>query len=116
MPTYDKVLELVEVLKIDTDNTVKKVTISVKTFDVSVGSSVFSKQPMIAVLSAEDYANSEVTKVTTTNSALEITLWGYEYAGGDNYYANNIQDYAESQVESLLQFQGTTSIDISTLS
>ena len=116
MPTYDKVLELVEVLKIDTDNTVKKVTISVKTFDVSVGSSVFSKQPMIAVLSADDYANSEIAKVTTTNSALEITLWGYEYAGGDNYYANNIQDYAESQVESLLQFQGTTSIDISTLS
>lgn len=116
MPTYDKVLELVEVLKIDTDNTVKKVTISVKTYDEAVGSSVFSKQPMIAVLSAEDYANSEVTKVTTTNSALEITLWGYEYAGGDNYYANNIQDFAESQVAALLQFQGTSSIDISTLS
>tara|TARA_B110000259_G_scaffold161237_1_gene185196 strand:- start:1761 stop:1898 length:138 start_codon:yes stop_codon:yes gene_type:complete len=36
MPTYDKVLELVEVLKIDTDNTIKKVTISVKTFDVAL--------------------------------------------------------------------------------
>ena len=116
MPTYDKQLELVEVLKIDTDNTVKKVTISVKTYDEAVGTSVFSKQPMIAVLSAEDYANSEVTKVTTANTAVDITLWGYEYAGGDNYYANNIQGYAESQVESLLQFQGTTSIDLSTLS
>ena len=54
MPTYSKVLELVEVLKIDTDNTVKKVTIDVKTYDAGVGSSVFSKQPMIAVLSAAD--------------------------------------------------------------
>jgi|TARA_B110000093_G_scaffold153541_1_gene169323 hypothetical protein len=116
MPTYDKVLELVEVLGLDTDNTIKKVTISVKTYDVSVGSSVFSKQPMIAVLSAADYANSSVTKVTTANTALDITLWGYEYTGGDQYYADNIQDFAESQVESLLQFQGTTSIDISTLS
>jgi len=116
MPTYDKVLELVEVLGLDTDNTIKKVTISVKTYDVSVGSSVFSKQPMIAVLSAADYANSSVTKVTTANTALDITLWGYEYAGSDQYYADNIQDFAESQVESLLQFQGTTSIDISTLS
>ena len=116
MPTYSKVLELVEVLKIDTDNTVKKVTIDVKTYDASVGSSVFSKQPMIAVLSAADYANSSVTKVTTADTAVDITLWGYEYAGGDNYYANNIQDFAESQVESLLQFQGTTSVDISTLS
>ena len=115
MPTYSKVLELVEVLKIDTDNTVKKVTIDVKTYDASVGSSVFSKQPMIAVLSATDYANSSVTKVTTADTAVDITLWGYAYAGGDNYYANNIQDFAESQVESLLQFQGTTSVDISTL-
>ena len=71
---------------------------------------------MIAVLSAADYANSSVTKVTTANTAVDITLWGYAYAGGDNYYANNIQGYAESQVESLLQFQGTTSVDISTLS
>jgi hypothetical protein len=116
MPTYDKVLELVEVLKLDTDNTVKKITINVKTFDVSVGASVFSKQPMIAVLSAEDYANSEVTKVTTANTAFDITVWGYEYAGGDDYYSNNIQDFAESQVESLLQFQGTTTVDLSTLS
>ena len=116
MPTYSKVLELVEVLKIDTDNTVKKVTVNVKTYDAAVGSSVFSKQPMIAVLSSADYANSSVTKVTTSDTAVDITLWGYEYAGGDNYYANNIQDYAESQVESLLQFQGTTSVDISTLS
>ena len=116
MPTYDKVLELVEVLRIDTDNTIKKVTISVKTYNETVGSSVFSKQPMIAVLSAADYANSSVTKVTTADTAVDITLWGYAYAGGDNYYANNIQDFAESQVESLLQFQGTTSVDISTLS
>ena len=116
MPTYDKVLELVEVLKLDTDNTVKKITINVKTFDVSAGASVFSKQPMIAVLSAADYANSEVTKVTTANTAFDITVWGYEYAGGDDYYSNNIQDFAESQVESLLQFQGTTTVDLSTLS
>ena len=116
MPTYDKVLELVEVLIVDADNTVKKTTINVKTYDESVGASIFSTVPMIAVLSAEDYANSEVTKVTTANTAFDITLWGYEYAGGDQYYADNIQDFAESQVESLLQFQGTTSIDISTLS
>ena len=91
MPTYSKVLELVEVLKIDTDNTVKKVTIDVKTYDAGVGSSVFSKQPMIAVLSAADYANSSVTKVTTADTAVDITLWGYEYAGGDQYYAEQLQ-------------------------
>lgn len=115
MPSYDKVLELVEVLKIDTDNTIKKVTISVKTYDEAVGTSIFSKQPMVAVLSAEDLANSEIEKVSTANTAVDIALWGYEYAGGDNYYANNIQSYAESQVESLLQFQGTSAVDITTL-
>lgn len=115
MPTYSKDLELVEVLILGANDPIKKVTISVKTYDVSVPS-VFSKQPMIAVLSAEDQANNEVIKVTTANTALDITLWGYEYAGGDQYYADNIQDYAESQVESLLQFQGTTSVDLDTLS
>ena len=116
MPSYDKVLELAEVLKFDSNSTIKKVTLNVKTYDVSVGASVFSKQPMVAILSAEDLANSEIEKVSTANTAVDIALWGYEYAGGDDYYSNNIQDFAESQVESLLQFQGTTTVDLSTLS
>lgn len=115
MPSYDKVLELAEVLKIDSDNTIKKVTLNVKTYDVAVGSSIYAVQPMVAVLTAEDLANTEVTKVTTANTAVDIALWGYEYAGGDTYYDNTIKDSAESQVANLVQFQGTSAVDITTL-
>lgn len=117
MPTYDKVLELAEVLKFDTDNVVKKVTLNVKTYDVSVGSGIYSVQPMVANLSAEDRANTEVTKVTTANTAVDIALWGYEYAGGDDYYNNviNAANSAINQVASLLEFQGTSTVDIATL-
>ena len=78
MPTYDKVLELTEVLKLDSDNTIKKVTLNVKTFDTTAPS-VFAQQPMVAVLTSEDYANSEIVKVSTANTAVDIALWGYEY-------------------------------------
>jgi hypothetical protein len=115
MPSYDKVLELAEVLKFDSDNTIKKVTLNVKTYDVAVGSSVYAVQPMVAVLSAEDLANSEIEKVSTANTAVDIALWGYEYAGGDTYYDNTIKDNAESIVASLLEFQGTSAVDITTL-
>ena len=73
MPSYDKVLELAEVLKFDSDNTIKKVTLNVKTYDVAVGSSVYAVQPMVAVLSAEDLANSEIEKVSTANTCLLYT-------------------------------------------
>lgn len=115
MPTYDKVLELAEVLKFDSDNTIKKVTLNVKTYDVAVGSSIYSVQPMVAVLSTEDISNNEVTKSTTANTAVDIALWGYEYAGGDTYYDNTIKANAESQVASRLEFQGTSAVDITTL-
>lgn len=115
MPTYDKLLELAEVLKFDSDNTIKKVTLNVKTYDVAVGSSIYAVQPMAAVLSSEDYANSEVVKVSTANTAVDIALWGYEYAGGDTYYESTIKDNAERTVEGLLQFQGTSAVDITAL-
>jgi len=115
MPTYDKVLELAEVLKIDSDNTIKKVTLNIKTYDIAVGSSIYSVQPMVAVLSADDFANSAIEKVSTANTAVDIALWGYEYAGGDTYYDNTIKDNAESQVANLIQFQGTSAVDITTL-
>jgi len=114
MPDYDKVLELVEVLKLDSDNTIKKVTLNVKTFDTTAPS-VFAQQPMVAVLTSEDYANSEVVKVSTANTAVDIALWGYEYVGGDTYYENTIKDNAERTVVDLLQFQGTSTVDITAL-
>ena len=115
MPTYDKILELAEVLKFDSDNTIKKVTLNVKTYDVAVGSSIYAVQPMVAVLSAEDYSNTSISKVTTANTAVDITLWGYEYAGGDTYYDNTIKAGAESQVANRLEFVGTSTVDITTL-
>lgn len=115
MPTYDKVLELAEVLKFDSDNIIKKVTLNIKTFDESVGNSIYSVQPMVALLTAEDRANNAITKVSTANTAVDIALWGYEYAGGDTYYDNTIKDNAESQVANLLEFQGTSAVDITTL-
>ena len=72
MPSYDKVLELAEVLKFDSDSTIKKVTLNVKTYDVAVGSSIYAVQPMVANSTTEDRANTEVTKVTTANTAVDI--------------------------------------------
>jgi len=115
MPTYDKVLELAEVLKFDSDNTIKKVTLNIKTYDVAVGSNIYAVSPMVAVLSAEDYANTSISKVSTANTAVDIALWGYEYAGGDTYYDNTIKENAESIVAGLLEFQGTSAVDITTL-
>ena len=115
MPSYDKVLELSEVLKFDSNSIIKKVTLNVKTYDVAVGSSIYAVQPMVANLTTEDRANTEVTKVTTANTAVDIALWGYEYAGGDTYYDNTIKDNAESIVANLLEFQGTSAVDITTL-
>ena len=117
MPTYDKVLELAEVLKFDSDNTIKKVTLNVKTYDVAVGSNIYAVSPMVAVLSAEDYSNTSISKVSTANTAVDIALWGYEYAGGDTYYNDviNAANSAINQVASLLEFQGTSTVDITTL-
>jgi hypothetical protein len=44
-------------------------------------------------------------------------LWGYEYAGGDDYYNNviNSANSAIDKVASLLEFQGTSTVDITTL-
>lgn len=116
MPTYDKILELGEVVKIDADNTIKRVVLNVKTFDVAVGSNVFAINPMVATLTTEDLANTSIEKVSTANTATDITLWAYEYAGGDTYYNAAIKEGAEDTVSNLIEFDGTSVVDVSTLS
>jgi hypothetical protein len=116
MPTYDKNLELAEVIKFDSDNIIKRVVLNVKTFDVAIGSNVFDINPMVAILTTEDKANTSIEKVSTANTATDITLWAYEYAGGDTYYNSTIKDRAEDTVANLIEFDGTSTVDISTLS
>ena len=114
--------ELLEVLVIPShpisggafeQNVVKRVTYNVVTYD-DTKTDIEVSSPITAVLSAQDLADGNYI-VATDNNGYDLIQWAKDTVDGDAFYENNLKANAESQLNALLEFSGTTNLDLSNI-
>ena len=110
--TSKELLQVLVIPVVGSDlNVVKKVIFNIITYDTNyIGDAYKVINPVTSILSSEDLAdNNYISASASTNS--EIIEWAYDNVGGDDYYETNLKEYAESQLESLLEFSNTVEYD-----
>ena len=91
-------------------NVVKRVTYNVITFD-DTKTDIEVISSIVSTLSEQDLNDGNYI-VATENNGYEILQWATENIDGDAYYNDNLKENAESQLNSLLEFSGTSFLDL----